>query len=96
MCSVWSAYGVLVGDHAKNRKSLDQGGLRALLATLSDDVAYHSPGRAAGSSDEGDEDDAALPTPAIDTWELARSAKQSFANGCKASTCHNWFGLSDA
>ena len=74
------AYGTLCGDVVANKAT------RGMHEPKDHDSSYN------GSGDEDDEDEE---PNCADTWELARAnGKRNFANECKASTCHNWRGLS--
>jgi endonuclease/exonuclease/phosphatase family metal-dependent hydrolase len=77
------AYGHLVGEHAANRRVLEKGGLDALLQAGSSS-SYEC-------SDADEDNDAPV---CMDTWEVARASgrQNAVANGCIASTCHNWHG----
>ena len=79
-------YHHLVGDLEAHRREL-AAGLEAYLHAWDQHSSY----------EEEDDDDEPPERPApvcCDTWEVARHLGTSEANGCKASTCHNWHGLS--
>ena len=80
------AYDVLVGSHEANRR---------MLKRPQDVEGFVQRGHDPDSSYEDDDDGLEAPAPTcVDTWELAHALGKSKANGCMASTCHNWFGLS--
>ena len=78
------AYGHLVSDLEAHRKALEAG-LEAYLHAWDRHSSYEE--------DDADHPERLAPV-CCDTWEVARYLEKSEPNGCKASTCHNWHGLS--
>jgi hypothetical protein len=79
-------YHHLVGDLEAHRREM-AAGLEAYLHAWDQHSSYEE--------EDDDADPPERPSPVCcDTWEVARHLGTSKANGCRASTCHNWHGLS--
>ena len=88
------AYDALVGSHARSYgegESVEAAHVtnRKLLKLDLNNFLWQG----ADPDSDYEEDERPPPPVMVDTWEVARMAGTTQANGCRASTCHNWFGL---